>query len=357
MPLGENIRQSKGSGYLIIAAAFVIVVAGMKQAASIIVPFLLAVFISIIAAQPLFYLKGKRVPTALALLIVIAGVLIIGLVISLLIGTSLDDFSSSMPEYQARIQEKMTVLFQWLENRGIGMPHKDMVKSFNPGSAMKLVAGILSGLGSALTNASLIFITVIFILLESSSFPSKLRATLNHPEKLDYFDNFIHSVRRYMSIKTMVSIATGVLMAIWLAFLGVDFFILWGLLAFLLNYVPNIGSIIAAVPAVLLALIQLGTGSALLTGIGYLVVNLVIGNVVEPKVMGQGLGLSTLVVFLSLVFWGWILGPVGMLLSVPLTMTLKIALDSNEETRWIAYLLGTGASARAKQAEEDTSAS
>jgi AI-2 transport protein TqsA len=359
MPLREDIRRTKWSGYLVIAAAFVIVVAGMKQAASIIVPFLLAAFVSIIAAQPLFFLKRKGVPTTLALLIVITGVLIIGLGISLLVGTSLDDFSRTMPEYQARIQEKMTVLFEWFKNMGIGVPDKDIVKTFNPGSAMKLVALILSGLGNALTNAFLIIITVIFILLESSSFPAKLRATLDDPSKLAYFDKFVHSVRQYMSIKTVVSIATGVLIAIWLAILGVDFSILWGLLAFLLNYVPNIGSIIAAVPAVLLALIQLGTGSAVLAGSGYLIVNLLIGNVIEPKVMGQGLGLSTLAVFLSLVFWGWVLGPVGMLLSVPLTMTLKIALDSSEETRWIAYLMGPGTQAvtETPKAEEDAPSS
>jgi predicted PurR-regulated permease PerM len=355
MTLRENIRQSKWSGYLIVAAAFVIVVAGMKQAASIIVPFLLAAFVSIIAAQPLFFLKRKGVPMALALLIVVIAGLIIGLGISLLVGTSLDDFSRSIPEYQTRIHEKMTVLFEWFKDIGINVPDKDIVKAFNPGSAMKLVALILSGLGGVLKNAFLIVITVIFILLEASSFPAKLRTTLNDPNKLDYFDKFVHSVRRYMSIKTVVSIATGILIATWLAILGVDFFILWGLLAFLLNYVPNIGSIIAAVPAVLLALIQLGTGSAILTGSGYLVVNLLIGNVIEPRVMGQGLGLSTLAVFLSLVFWGWVLGPVGMLLSVPLTMTLKIALDSSEETRWIAYLLGPGTpqAAEAQQAEED----
>ena len=115
---------------------------------------------------------------------------------------------------------------------------------------------------------------------------------------------------------------------------------LWGTLAFLLNYVPNIGSIIAAIPALLLALVQLGPGAVLWSAIGYLVVNNLVGNVIEPRFMGRGLGLSTLVVFLSLVFWGWVLGPVGMFLSVPLTMTLKIALDSSEETRWIAILLG-----------------
>ena len=115
---------------------------------------------------------------------------------------------------------------------------------------------------------------------------------------------------------------------------------LWGLLAFLLNYVPNIGSVIAAVPAVLFAAVQLGPGAALWAAAGYLVMNVAVGSILEPRFMGRGLGLSALVVFLSLVFWGWVLGPVGMFLSVPLTMMIKIALDSHPDTHWIAVLLG-----------------
>ena len=158
---------------------------------------------------------------------------------------------------------------------------------------------------------------------------------------MGHFKDFTESVNRYLALKTMFSLLTGVVIWIWLAILGVDFSLLWGLVAFLLNFVPNIGSIIAAIPAVLMALIQLGMGSALLTSLGYVVVNVVVGSIIEPKFMGRGLGLSTLVVFLSLVFWGWVLGPVGMVLSVPLTMILKIALESNEDTRWVAILLGS----------------
>ena len=116
---------------------------------------------------------------------------------------------------------------------------------------------------------------------------------------------------------------------------------LWGVLAFLLNYIPNLGSIIAGTPAVLLAFIQFGLGRALVVAAGYVVINIVFGNMIEPKIMGQRLGLSTLTVFLSLVFWGWVWGPVGMILSVPLTMVVKIALESKTETRWIALLLGS----------------
>jgi predicted PurR-regulated permease PerM len=143
-----------------------------------------------------------------------------------------------------------------------------------------------------------------------------------------------------MVIKTLVSMCTGTLVAVFVFIMGLDYPLLWGMLAFALNYVPNIGSIIAAVPAVLLAIIQIGIVKAMIIAAGYVVLNLVMGNVIEPRFMGRSLGLSTMVVFLSLVFWGWILGPVGMLLSVPLTITAKIALDSREESRWIAVLLG-----------------
>jgi predicted PurR-regulated permease PerM len=143
-----------------------------------------------------------------------------------------------------------------------------------------------------------------------------------------------------MVIKTLISLATGVLIGIWLAILGVDFPILWGFLAFLLNYVPNVGSTIAAIPAVLLALIQLGIGSAVMATAGYMAVNFILDNVIETRLMGRRLGLSTLVVFLSLIFWGSLLGPIGMLLCIPLTMTLKFACENNKGTQWIAVLLG-----------------
>jgi predicted PurR-regulated permease PerM len=143
-----------------------------------------------------------------------------------------------------------------------------------------------------------------------------------------------------------MSLATGIAVFILLVVVGVNYAVLWGLLAFFLNYVPNIGSIIAAIPAVLLALIQLGFVESVIVAAGFVIINLLVGNVIEPRFMGRGLGLSTLVVFLSLIFWGWVLGPVGMLLSVPLTMTAKIALDSREETRWIATLLGPEISAK-----------
>jgi AI-2 transport protein TqsA len=203
-----------------------------------------------------------------------------------------------------------------------------------------LVSTFLKGLGGVLSNTALIFLTVIFILAEASSFPRKLRLMLGSGNSMGGFEQFLERMNAYIKIKTLTSLATGILVSLWLLILGVDYALLWGVLAFLLNYVPNIGSIIASVPAILLAFIQHGTLSAILTAAGYIVVNIGIDNFIAPRYTGRGVGLSTLVVFLSLLFWGWVLGPVGMLLSVPLTMIAKIALDSREDTRWLGIVLG-----------------
>jgi predicted PurR-regulated permease PerM len=207
---------------------------------------------------------------------------------------------------------------------------------------MDLAGGIFAGLSSVLTNGFLILLTVVFILLEAADLPQKLRVVLKNPERsLSTIEKFSQSAKRYLVIKTLISAVVGLAVWIWLLILGVDYPVLWGTLSFLLNYVPNIGAIIAALPVALLALVQLWVGSAFLVVLGFVVVHIVVGNIIEPKLMGKGLSLSTLVVFLSMVFWGWVLGPIGMILSVPMTSLVKIALESYEETKGLAFMLGS----------------
>ena len=327
--------------FLVTAAAFVILVAGLREAQSLLVPFLLSAFIAIIAMPPLVFLQHRGLPKGLALTLVIGGVVGIGMLMGALVGSAVDDFSAQLPTYQAKLEAQTVHFLNWLAGMGIEVSREIITNLLDPAKAMKMAAQGLNTLGGLLTNALLILLTVIFILLEASSFPTKLYLIFDNPEQsFSQLKRFTDNIKRYMAIKTGTSLLTGIVVAIWLWLIGVDYPVLWGTLAFLLNYVPNIGSIIAAIPALLLALVQLGPGAALWSGLGFLVVNNLVGNVIEPRFMGRGLGLSTLVVFISLVFWGWVLGPVGMFLSVPLTMTLKIALDSSEETRWIAVLLG-----------------
>ncbi len=327
--------------FLLVTAAFVVVVAGMRAAAPLLTPFLLAMFLSVIAAPPLFYLRRRGLPLWLALMVVVAVIAGFGGILGAVIGGSVDAFSANLPEYQENLRSQASALYRWIGSVGLNVPAHVREAVLDPGKLMKLAGQMLSGLGGVLTNAFLILLTVVFILLEAASLPHKLQVALKRPEiSLARLQEVMDDINRYMVIKTSTSLLTGVGIWLWLLAVGVDFPVLWGTLAFLLNFVPNIGSIIAAVPAVLLAVVQLDLPSAVWVAVGYLVINFLIGTVLEPRFMGRGLGLSTLVVFISLVFWGWVLGPVGMFLSVPLTMTLKIALDSTPHTRAAAVLLG-----------------
>nr|MBL0716971.1 AI-2E family transporter [Desulfobacterales bacterium] len=329
-------QEMKVSQIIITMAALVVVVAGMRAATVLIVPFLLAIFISIISATPLFWLQRKGFPTWLALITVIFGVLIAGFLMVCLVGSSVKDFSNNLPVYEEKLKLQTAVILSWIDKLGIDISELEITEMFNPGAAMKLVGTILNSLGNLLTNSFLILMTAIFMLLEATSIPAKLKTILGEDESsLEPFQKFINNVKNYIAIKTLISLLSGILVAFFVFSMGLDYPLLWGMLAFALNYVPNIGSIIAAVPAVLLAIIQIGIIKAIIIAGGYLSINLVMGNLVEPRFMGRSLGLSTMVVFLSLLFWGWILGPVGMLLSVPLTITAKIALDSRKESRWI----------------------
>jgi len=340
--MDNNVKRTAKTPSLVILASFIIVVAGMKAASSILVPFFLAVFIAVICAPLLFWLQRKGVPKVLALVLILVAILIVGLLFGALIGPSLNDFLRSLPDYQERLSTHLAALISWLREKGVNIPAKEVPRTLNPGWVMNLAGSIFSALSSVLTNGFLILLTVVFILLEAADLPKKLRIVLKNPERsLSTIEKFSRDAKRYLVIKTLISATEALVIWVWLLILGVDYPVLWGTLVFLLNYVPNIGSIIAALPAVLLALVQLGVGSALLTALGFVVANIVVGNIIEPKITGKGLSLSTLVVFLSLVFWGWVLGPIGMILSVPMTSLVTIALESYEETRGIAIMLGS----------------
>ena len=349
---------------LVVAAALIVITAGLKAAGEVAVPFLLAAFIATIAATPMYWLERRGAPGWLAITLVISAIFVILVGVGALVVQSANAFTAKLPFYQERLNEMFAGAVAWLKPLGVELSGDLLLENFNPSTAFTLAGNALAGLGSALSNSFLILLTVIFILAEASSFPRKLRGVLRRPdESMPYFARFADNMNRYMAIKTSISIATGLIVTLFLSILGVDFPILWGILAFLLNFVPTIGSVIAAVPAVLLALVELGPLSALLAALGYVLLNIGLGNFVEPRFMGRGLGLSTLVVFLSLVLWGWVFGPVGMLLSVPLTMTAKIALEANPSTQWLAHLLapaqpaaesaGTGAEPGAKAGTQE----
>ncbi|MFT5163193.1 MAG: AI-2 transport protein TqsA [Alteromonadaceae bacterium] len=334
------IKSTATSNTLLVLASLVIVLAGIKAATMVIVPFLLSIFIAMICNPLINRLILFKIPRSIAVFVIMALIVVFGLSIAGLVGQSLNDFSQSIPMYSEKFNQQLTWLTDKLASFNIVLNKDLVIEHLNPGAAMSVLANMLTGLGSVMANLFLIILTVIFMLFEAPTIPNKVHLALHDPDmKLKQIDQFLSSVNSYLVIKTGVSLATGLGVGLMLWFLEVDYFVLWGVLAFLFNYIPNIGSIIAAVPAVLVALVIQGPATAGFAALGFFAVNIVMGNVIEPRFMGKGLGLSTLVVFLSLIFWGWLLGSVGMLLSVPLTMIVKIALEASEQGNWFAVLL------------------
>lgn len=335
--------DAKNTNALISAAAVIVVVYGMQAAKVLLVPFLLAVFLALIAVRPMLWLQRKNVPSIAAAFLIVVNMMLILAVVGAIVGSSIGEFTKALPMYEESLDAIVKGALDFLARiSGNERSFSDLGELIDPGWAMGMAATILNALQDVLTNAFLILFTMVFILLEVSSAPIKAQAafgaaagTFKRPRA------FISNLGRYLGIKTVVSIATGLTAGLVTWWIGLDFPLLWAMLAFLFNYVPTIGSIIAAVPAVLLALVQLGPGEALTTALGFLAINMIFGNMIEPRLMGRGVGISPLIIFTGLVLWGWIFGPVGMLLSVPLTMTVKMALESDERTRWAAILLGS----------------
>ncbi|MDZ7722156.1 MAG: AI-2E family transporter [candidate division KSB1 bacterium] len=326
---------------LIQMAAFIVVVAGLQAAGTLIVRFLLAIFISLIFGPIFFGLRRKKVPTVLAIFIVLIIILAFFILVGTLVGTSLASFTNDWPSYQKNLMKLINDLINWLNDQGLNIPAGTVRDMLNPGIILGMIGNIFTSLTSMFSDTLLILITIIFLLLEASSLPAKISKIWGQNSKANEdIEDFNKNIQRYMLLKSLVSLATGIIVTLSLLLIGVDYPLLWGLIAFLFNYVPTIGSILASFPPVILALVQLGWLHALITALIYLAINTVIGNFIDPRLLGKGLGLSPLIVFISVIFWGWVLGPIGFLLSVPLTMFVKLFLESREDTRWIAVLLG-----------------
>lgn len=340
---------------MITAAALIVLLAGLKAAQELLVPLVFAGFLAVLTAPAVLWLQRKRAPAWLAVSLVVVGV-VIGLVgLGTVFGSSVNAFVAAVPRYQLRLNETLYRATATFAEMGLPISTENLRQMINPAAAMSIAAELVSQVASMLSDTALIILTLAFILLEVASIPRKLRRAMGDPHAdLSRYARLATEVKRYVVIKTYVSAATGLSLGALVGILGVDFPVLWGLIAFLLNYIPNIGSIVAAVPPVLLALVQFGPGTAIGTATAFVLVNTVVGNIVEPRLMGRKLGLSTLVVFLSLVFWGWLWGPMGMLLSVPLTMIVKILLESSEQFSPVAVLMDQPMSQRAPTLETPT---
>lgn len=343
-----------GLRFLLTAACLVIVVAGLRAASTILVPLALALFVAVASLPLLNIARRKGIPTSVAILLVVlldgAALFVFGWLVRI---TSLE-ISSEYATYLVRLQDMEVAMIAWLAERGFEIVPPSELWFPTPVSEDQLPSGTSPNYGWILSLASslarwatdtvttvfLVVLIFIFMLAEAAKFGRKLRLTVGR-ERVNRWAKMVSEIQHFLAIKTFISAVTGLTIGVATWAIGLDFALLWGLLAFLLNYIPNVGSIVAAIPAILVALLQVGPGTAVLTTIVYIAVNALFGNFLDPMLMGRQLGISTLVVILGLVFWGWVWGPVGMFLSVPLTVALKISLENSAEFRWVSVLMAS----------------
>ncbi len=327
----------QGATRLIYAsAALVIVCAGIRFAAPVLVPVLLALFIAIVTAPIVIWLCDRGFPRAIA---VSAGLLLdmaAGAALGFPLATAVATFTQRLPEYQLALKIRMQGLTEWLAAQGGNID--SIFNFYDPKWLVSFATAMAQTAAGLVSQIVLVLLIVAFMLFEAAGFRQKVSKIATRGQ-MAVLVEVLREVNTYLVAKTIMSFVTGVVVFLWCWWQGLDVPLLWGLLAYLLNFIPTIGQIIAAVPAIGLALIQLGPGPAAIIALGYAVINVVIGTL-EPRIMGQALRLSALVVLLSMVFWGWLLGPVGALLSAPLTMLTRDGLAHSEGLSWIADLLG-----------------
>lgn len=345
-----NKTEVQSKNILFILAAFIIVIAGLKSAQIIIAPFLLAIFIAVISAPALFWLEKIGLNRFFAFIIVTAFVIsVLTIMIIILIG-ALNDFAHKLPELNNKLMDLMVKISIFLKDFDIIFDPKEIPLELQPSYLMSTASVFLKSASKILSGSFLIFLIAAFILFETTSLGTKMRIIMGRNTKEAIAtEHSIRILKRYILIKTIASATTGLLIGVGLSVLGVNNALFWGMLAFLLNYIPSIGSIIAAIPPILITFIENSMGMVCaVTGV-YLVVNMAIGNIIEPRFLGYDLGLSPLVVILSLFFWGWVLGPIGMFLAVPITMSIKIALGLSPNTRWLSIILSHSGTRKRKK--------
>jgi len=334
---------------LITLASLVVIFAGIRAAAALVVPFLLALFLAVLLTPAYFRLKRAGLPNYIALTLVIVSLAVFIFLSMTILRGSLDQFTTNLPGYETGLRREFQRFMEWLSTIGVDTQSLEIGDWYSPQAIVSYAGRLARSLSLLLGQGFFIFIIAAFMLIEASGFHAKIRYIEgNSSSRLKLLDDSLAAVRNYISMKSLMSLLTGSAVGLWLFLLQVDNFLFMGLLAFFLNFIPNIGSFIAAIPGILLALIIYGPGLATVTAVGYVAINVGVSNVIEPKFIGDRLGISPLIVLISLVFWGWMLGPAGMLLSVPLTMFAKMALESSSQTRSLAMLLGSPPSKRKK---------
>ena len=346
--------ENTASRLLLSGAAMVIVGAGLRATAPVILPCLMAFLLAAISAPLQRRLQRVGVPAAAAVALTMSIVIALIVGVSFLVSGAVNEFAQAAPGYLEELSTRTRVWIDGLREQRVlstlesaGLPISEWFDAdrIDIGGLFDVlggfVGGTVRGVANTVSDVLIVLIMLVFLLFETAGFGDKLRAAFPGDRAVRQFAQITREMQRYLAVKTFVGALTGIVIGVYLTILDVDFAVLWGVVAFVLNYIPIIGSILAAIPTVLLTILQHGFGYAAIVAIGYIVVNVLVGNLLEPHLMGRRFGLSAFVVCLSLLFWGWLWGPLGMLLSVPLTMVVKIGLEHNPDWRWLAVLMSS----------------
>jgi predicted PurR-regulated permease PerM len=338
--MANEVKRAPGQRALLTAACAVVVIAGLRELASVLLPICAAVFLALISLPPIRSLQRRGFPDLIAVLVVFSGVFLAIAGLSFLVGASISDFEANLPIYQAKLR---AIALPLIGQKGVQSMFtlEWLPEKFETTDVLDVVGAGLGALGTVFSQTVLVLLIVVFMLTEAAGFPAKLRMSMGDPRAdLARFAEMADRIQGYFVIKTRLALGAGLAVAGLAWATHVDFALLWGVAAFALSFVPFLGPVVASVPPILFALLESGWGVAGLVAGGCFAIHAVVGNILEPKLMGDRLGLSAMVAFVSLLFWGWLWGTPGMLFAVPLTMIVKIGLEMSDDLRWFAVILG-----------------
>jgi AI-2 transport protein TqsA len=343
--IGETIttalRQPSILRVMLALAATVVVFVGMRLAAPIFNPILFAVVLALLFSPIYAWLIRHRIPTPLALVIMLVGLSVLFLGLSLLLGVSIARFSGEIGSYTSKLSGQLDEIQNL--TKSLGVTTADLHKALSPSALTGAIGAVLSGVADFLSDLFLILVIVLFLLAEGPAMMNRLRASTGpeHPQ-VARLAVFGRNVVRQLGLRAIVNLVTAAGVVVLLLVLRVDFPLMWGILAFFLSFIPWIGLPLAVAPAVVLALAEHGLTSAVLVIVGVIVINVLAENALSPMLMGRGLSISPTVLFIGFIFWAWLLGGPGAFLAAPLTIFLVLMLDTFPETRWLASVMGMG---------------
>ena len=352
--LGPTAGLTPFGRLLLTLAAAVAVLAGMRVAAPVIGPVFIALLITIAWSPGSNWLRARGWPPAVAALTgIVLGVIGIVLFVAL-VWSSVTQLQVKLPEYQPRVAALSDAIAERLDDLPFDASRIFSSGALSAGALVGYALQLVRSLTEAAGNVAVLILLMAFMMIEAVRYPQKLRDALGASSAaVERANLFGASMRSYVVINSIFGLIAAVANTLLLLALGVDFAVLWGVVSFLLSFVPNVGFVIALVPPALLALVQFGAGRAALVVAGYVVINFIVDNVVKPRFVGESLDLAPIVVVISLIFWGWLLGPVGALLAVPLSIGARFLFESFDESRWLAHLMSDqGPAARPALATE-----